>query len=65
MEEERLGRDSLIESRLFYPLVVLLMFFVVLIIKTAWVGDDAFISFRPLDNLLHGINLDSLGDVPA
>lgn len=42
---------------MFYPLVVLLSFFVVLMIKTAWVGDDAFISFRPLDNLLNGYGL--------
>lgn len=50
-------RDSLIETRLFYPLVTLLIFFVVLMIKTAWVGDDAFISFRPLDNLVNGHGL--------
>jgi len=33
------------------------MLFVVLMIKTAWVGDDAYISFRPLDNLLNGHGL--------
>ncbi|MDQ3118447.1 MAG: hypothetical protein M3Q89_02580, partial [Verrucomicrobiota bacterium] len=33
------------------------MFFVVLMIKTAWIGDDAYISFRPLDNLLNGHGL--------
>jgi arabinofuranosyltransferase len=26
-------------------------------IKTAWIGDDAYISFRPLDNLLNGYGL--------
>ena len=38
-------------------MLVLLMLFVVLMIKTAWVGDDAYISFRPLDNLLNGHGL--------
>lgn len=39
------------------PVVILFVFFIILMIKTAWIGDDAFISFRPLDNLLNGYGL--------
>ena len=34
-----------------------MMFFVVLMVKTAWLGDDAYISFRPLENLVNGYGL--------
>ncbi len=45
------------DKTLFYPLLILMLFYVILMIKTAWLGDDAYISFRPLDNLLHGYGL--------
>jgi arabinofuranosyltransferase len=31
--------------------------YAVLVVRTAWVGDDAFISLRTVDNLLHGYGL--------
>jgi len=33
------------------------IFLAVIILKSAWVGDDAFISFRTVDNFLHGYGL--------
>lgn len=36
---------------------VLCILFVVLLVKIAWVGDDAFITFRTIDNFLHGYGL--------
>lgn len=42
---------------LLYPLIALLVFFVILMIRTAWVGDDAYIAFRSIDNLLNGYGL--------
>jgi arabinofuranosyltransferase len=34
--------------------VVLLALFAVVLCRTAWVGDDAYITFRTVDNLVHG-----------
>src|SRR5690349_17717566 len=31
--------------------------YAVLVLRTAWVGDDAFISLRTVDNFLHGYGL--------
>lgn len=56
-DEPRVIRAASLERALFYPLLLLLIFFVVLMIKTAWMGDDAYISFRPIDNLLNGYGL--------
>jgi arabinofuranosyltransferase len=36
---------------------VVIIFFVALIIKTAWLSDDAYISFRTIDNLINGETL--------
>lgn len=30
------------------------LLFVIVVIRTAWLGDDAYITFRSIDNLLHG-----------
>jgi arabinofuranosyltransferase len=35
-------------------LTALLVLLAVTIARTAWVGDDAYITFRTIDNLLHG-----------
>ncbi|MEP6955348.1 MAG: hypothetical protein ABI883_00870, partial [Chthoniobacterales bacterium] len=39
------------------PTVALFLLLLAIIIKLAWLGDDAYIAFRPLDNLLHGYGL--------
>ena len=57
ISEPAAPRSRTTDHAVIYPLVVLVLFFAVLMIKTAWVGDDAFISFRPLDNLLNGYGL--------
>lgn len=35
----------------------MIVMFAVILIRTAWVGDDAFISFRVVDNLINGFGL--------
>jgi len=35
-------------------LAALLALLAATVVRTAWVGDDAFITFRTIDNLLHG-----------
>jgi arabinofuranosyltransferase len=37
--------------------VVLLLVFAVVVVRTAWVMDDAYISFRTVDNAIHGYGL--------
>jgi len=34
-----------------------LVLFAIVLVRTAWVGDDAYISFRTVDNFLHGYGL--------
>lgn len=38
-------------------LVFMLIFFVVVLIRNAWIGDDAFITFRTVDNFVNGYGL--------
>lgn len=38
-------------------IVPLLVIFITLLIQTSWVGDDAFITMRTADNLVHGYGL--------
>ena len=58
MEGSESAARPVVSDRVFvYPLLLLLIFFVVVMIRTAWIGDDAMISFRPLDNLLNGHGL--------
>ena len=38
-------------------LIALLIFFAFVIIRTAWACDDAYISFRTVDNFVHGYGL--------
>ena len=33
----------------------------VVILRTAWLSEDAFITFRTVDNFIHGFGLDQLG----
>ncbi len=39
------------------PTAAILAFFLVIITRRAWVGDDAYITFRTVDNLIHGYGL--------
>ncbi len=39
------------------PAAALFLLLVTIIIKSAWLGDDAFISFRSIDNMLNGYGL--------
>jgi hypothetical protein len=36
---------------------VLVLLFAIVLIRTAWVGDDAYIGFRMVDNVIHGHGL--------
>lgn len=38
-------------------LVVLLLVFAAVLVRTAWVSDDAYITFRTVDNFVHGFGL--------
>jgi len=51
-------KDKAREERGDFVLVVLvLVFFLVVLLRNAWVAEDAFISFRVVDNFLHGYGL--------
>ncbi len=55
MKMDRKSQETRIEFRqehLFVSLAVLVFLFVV--IRTAWISDDAYISFRVVENFLHG-----------
>lgn len=39
-----------------FPLVLFFLF-LMLLVKTAWVGDDAYITLRTVDNFVHGLGL--------
>lgn len=39
------------------PLLLLLTLFALVIVRRAWVSDDAYITFRTVDNFLHGYGL--------
>ncbi|MBI5091693.1 MAG: hypothetical protein HZB26_04520 [Candidatus Hydrogenedentes bacterium] len=48
------------ETRSGYDLIVLvflLSFFAILLVRTGWLNDDAYITFRTVDNFLHGYGL--------
>ena len=47
-----LSRGSINSRRLIIALAVLVLGIVIL--RTAWVCDDAYISFRTVDNFVHG-----------
>jgi arabinofuranosyltransferase len=40
-----------------WPVLVLLSVFAVVLLRTAWVCDDAYITFRTIDNWVHGYGL--------
>lgn len=39
------------------PILALLALFLVIITRRAWIGDDAYITFRTVDNFIHGYSL--------
>ncbi len=48
-------KPSTIKKKLLtYLLCVLILFFLVVVIRTAWMCDDAYITLRTVDNLVHG-----------
>jgi arabinofuranosyltransferase len=40
-----------------FALTALALFFAAVVLRTAWVSDDAFITFRTVDNALNGAGL--------
>jgi arabinofuranosyltransferase len=46
-----------IKQRELYSDGLVVLIFVFLILKSAWVVDDAFITFRTIDNFIHGLGL--------
>lgn len=53
--EERAGDLSVASSRL--PVIILIVFYTVVVLKTAWISDDAYITFRTIDNFSAGFGL--------
>ncbi len=49
-------RTSILNTRVLLIALLFLVFFTILL-RTAWVGDDAFITMRTIDNALHGYGL--------
>ncbi len=49
-------RSSIVNTRVFLIVLLSLVFFTILL-RTAWVGDDSFITMRTVDNFLHGYGL--------
>jgi len=45
------------EKPLIIPLILSLILFTIVLIRTAWVSDDAYITFRTVDNFVHGYGL--------
>lgn len=45
------------ERKLNYLLFFLILVFVIVLIKSAWMGDDAFITMRTIDNFVNGYGL--------
>ncbi len=49
---------SLITDRSFFiPLFVIIMIFAIVLFNTAWLNDDAYITFRTVDNFVNGYGL--------
>ncbi len=49
-------RTQILNTRVFLIALLSLVFFTILL-RTAWVGDDSFITMRTIDNFLHGYGL--------
>ncbi len=49
------SKTGLFSRRMIAPFIFLLSLFI--LIRTAWLGDDAFITLRTVDNLMHGFGL--------
>lgn len=44
-------------KRYILPILFLIAVYFIVVLKTAWLGDDAFIIFRTVDNFVHGLGL--------
>jgi arabinofuranosyltransferase len=49
--------DHLTRRHRWLPVVALFVLLASIIVKSAWLGDDAYIGFRSIDNLLNGHGL--------
>ncbi len=49
-----LSQSQLSSSRPKAVLILLSVLFAVVVLRTAWINDDAYITFRTVDNLVHG-----------
>jgi len=49
---------SLLTDRSFFiPLFVVIMLFTIVVFQSAWLNDDAYITFRTVDNFVNGYGL--------
>lgn len=55
--ESKVLKKEHLEKNLFYLSLCLFLIYVVLLINTAWIGDDAYITFRTIDNFVNGYGL--------
>lgn len=55
--KESLTEQSFEKKIFFYTSLLLFIIYIVLLIKTAWIGDDAYITFRTIDNFINGYGL--------
>jgi len=45
------------DKPLFIPVILGFVLFTIVLVRTAWVSDDAYITFRTVDNFVHGFGL--------
>ena len=45
------------EKPLIIPLILSLVLFTIVLVRNAWMSDDAYITFRTVDNFVHGYGL--------
>ena len=54
--DDSIGRRRVLDELRFLR-IVLLVFYAVILLRTAWLSDDGFITFRTIDNFIHGYGL--------
>jgi len=55
--KESLTEQSFEQKIFFYTSLLLFTIYIILLIKTAWLCDDAYITFRTIDNFINGYGL--------
>lgn len=55
--QESIGRQTPPKDHYYLVPLLLILLFIVIVLRTAWVSDDAYISFRTIDNFVHGYGL--------